>query len=307
MASRRKKTHRWNVNGELRVLNEPPKNGTSEDALATHFVLGRARPATTKGFAMTAGDMSSGLRRHRDAQLLYIVRGEVTCQADGAWWVVPPGSALWVPGDVDHRVVGRAPLEGYVVFLSPHVAKRMSKECGSVSVTPLLREVVLRLGKHPVVYDRRGAAARLVAVLLDELSHASVDNHRLPMPRDVRLQKLVAMITENPAEKVDLTTWSKRIGVAERTLSRILVQETGLSFGRWRQQLHVVLAIQSMARGQSVKNVAGELGYESASSFVTMFRKALGMSPAKYMAERGARRTAPSSARRRGSPPVAER
>jgi AraC-like DNA-binding protein len=48
-----------------------------------------------------------------------------------------------------------------------------------------------------------------------------------------------------------------------------------------------------MSRGASVKSVASELGYESPSSFVTMFRKALGRSPARYMAERGAARRAP--------------
>jgi AraC-like DNA-binding protein len=69
-------------------------------------------------------------------------------------------------------------------------------------------------------------------------------------------------------------------------LNRLLVQETGLSFGRWRHQLHVILAIQSLSRGASVKNVASDLGYESASSFVTMFRKVLAKSPARYMAER---------------------
>ena len=34
--------------------------------------------------------------------------------------------------------------------------------------------------------------------------------------------------------------------------------------------------------------VAAGLGYESASSFVVMFRKALGSSPARYVASRGA-------------------
>jgi AraC-like DNA-binding protein len=56
---------------------------------------------------------------------------------------------------------------------------------------------------------------------------------------------------------------------------------------------HVILAIQSMARGASVKSVANELGYENASSFVTMFRKALGQSPARYMAARAAASTPP--------------
>lgn len=59
-----------------------------------------------------------------------------------------------------------------------------------------------------------------------------------------------------------------------------------MSFGRWRQQLTIMLALQRMATGASIQSVALDLGYESAGSFVTMFRKALGTSPGRYMAER---------------------
>ncbi|HEY0178705.1 MAG TPA: helix-turn-helix domain-containing protein [Dokdonella sp.] len=41
-----------------------------------------------------------------------------------------------------------------------------------------------------------------------------------------------------------------------------------------------------LGTGSSVQQVADGLGYESAGSFVTMFRKALGTSPGRYMAQR---------------------
>ena len=62
----------------------------------------------------------------------------------------------------------------------------------------------------------------------------------------------------------------------------------GMSFGRWRQQLHLMLAVKWLETDSSVQQVTEDLGYESAGSFVTMFRKALGSSPARYMAERRA-------------------
>ena len=37
---------------------------------------------------------------------------------------------------------------------------------------------------------------------------------------------------------------------------------------------------------KSVQTVALELGYENASGFVTMFRKAVGKSPARYLSDR---------------------
>ena len=129
-------------------------------------------------------------------------------------------------------------------------------------------------------------AAPCLRLLLDELAAVAVEKHRLPMPGDPRLRRLVDALTADPASGATMTTWAKRIGVGERTLNRLLVAETGLSFGRWRQQLHIILAIQKLARGATVQSVALDLGYESASSFVTMFRKALGTSPARYMASR---------------------
>jgi AraC-like DNA-binding protein len=69
-------------------------------------------------------------------------------------------------------------------------------------------------------------------------------------------------------------------------MSRLLVEETGMTFGRWRRQLHIILAIQMMSRGATVQRVALELGYGGASGFVTMFRKTLGVTPAAYMAGR---------------------
>jgi AraC-like DNA-binding protein len=76
------------------------------------------------------------------------------------------------------------------------------------------------------------------------------------MPTEPRLRRLVDAVVENPGDASTPETWARRVGIGERTLNRLLVKETGLSFGRWRQQLHITLAIQRMARGASVQQVA---------------------------------------------------
>jgi len=105
-----------------------------------------------------------------------------------------------------------------------------------------------------------------------------------------RLRKIVDMIMNDPADRGTVQTWARRVGLSERTLARVLTQQTGMSFGRWRQQLHLMLAVKWLSTGASVQQVSGYLGYESAGSFVSMFRKALGASPGRYMAERRTRR-----------------
>jgi AraC-like DNA-binding protein/quercetin dioxygenase-like cupin family protein len=283
----------------LTALFDPDKLFRKTDmatpqALARHFVLeasGRvktlvARRAHAVGLTIASGGHESEPHAHREAQVMVLVRGELTCESAGALWIVPPGSALWIPPSVTHRIRARAPLEGYAVFVVPRAAPDLPKECCTVSVTPLFRELLFRLATRPADYDRRGPDAKLVSVLLYELTTVSVENHRLPMPSDPRLRRLLDAMTADPADAATIEQWAKRVGVGDRTLNRLLVQETGLTFGRWRRQLHVILAIQKMSRGATVQRVALELGYESASGFVTMFRKTLGVAPARYMAGR---------------------
>jgi AraC-like DNA-binding protein len=177
-------------------------------------------------------------------------------------------------------------LEGYNAFVDPDVDARLPKLCCAVSVTPLLRELLTRAAHLPYLYDEGGANARLVGVLLDELAAAQVEDLHLPMPTDTRLRRIVDEMIASPADRGRLDIWAKRAGMSPRTLERQISRETGMSFGRWRQQLGVVLAVKWLAGGASIQKVAADLGYESVPSFVTMFRKALGTSPGRYMEER---------------------
>lgn len=106
------------------------------------------------------------------------------------------------------------------------------------------------------------------------------------MPRDARLRRLAEMMLADPTDKTSKADWAIRIGMSERSMSRLLLHEIGMSFGRWRRQLHVILALQRLTKGDSVQTVALELGYENASGFVTMFRKAVGKPPARYLSDR---------------------
>ncbi|SCB04786.1 Conserved hypothetical protein [Xanthomonas translucens pv. translucens DSM 18974] len=224
--------------------------------------------------------------RHRKGQLLLPLRGAFTSEVEDGLWLAPPQSAIWVPGGVLHKITAAGTIDCYIAYIHPHAASMLPSSCCTVSVTPLLRELLIRCASLPMLYAEGGVESHLVTLLLHELAIAPTVSLHLPMPTDARLRKIVETILENPAERGTIQTWANQVGMSERTLSRVLVQETGMSFGRWRQQLHLMLAVKWLSTGSSVQHVANDLGYESAGSFVTMFRKALGTSPARYMAER---------------------
>lgn len=246
------------------------------------------RPVLAIGADVVTGPEAfrMGAHHHRKAQLIYTARGMLTCEVSQGLWIVPPGCALWIPGGARHSVTGAGNVEVYALFVDPASAPDLPKACCTMSVSPLLREVLLRCAEFPTLYPVRGREARLASVLLDELAAAPVERLHLPMPSDGRLRRIADAMAAEPSDRALVSEWAKRIGISERTLSRLVLQETGMSFGRWRQQLHISLALQWLSQGASVQSVSIRLGYENASSFVFMFRKALGRSPARYMAQR---------------------
>ncbi len=249
------------------------------------------RPVVTFGVPMAdVGKIELDFHRHRKGEILFVERGALSCEVENGLWIVPPRSAVWIPGGAPHAIKVTGALEGYIAFVDPNVGARLPEVCCAVSVTPLLRELLTRSAHLPAFYEEGGAESRLVTVLLDELASAEVENLHLPMPTDARLRKIVDEIMASPARRESIDVWAKRAGLSERTLARLISRETGMSFGRWRQQLGVMLAVKWLAGGASIQRVAADLGYESVPSFVTMFRKTLGTSPARYMAERHFRR-----------------
>jgi len=220
---------------------------------------------------------------HRKGQLLLWMHGMLTCEVAGGFWLVPAGGAIWVPGGVQHRMETSGTVECYVVYVDPAVGDALPRACCTVSTTPLLRELVIRSAALPMRYEEGGMASRVMTLLLDEMALAQPGQVHLPLSTDKRLRKLVAWIMARPSDRDGIDAWARRLDMSPRTLSRLVSRETGMSFGRWRRQLHILLALQWLSRGATVQDVAEGLGYENASNFVAMFRKVLGETPGRYL------------------------
>lgn len=210
------------------------------------------------------------------------MRGVLTCEVAGGFWLVPPGSAIWVPSGVQHRMETAGRIACYVVYVDPAVGAALPRDCCTLSVTPLMRELVIRSADFPIYYDDEGMTSRVISLLIDEMALAQPGQVHLPLPKDARLRKLVERIMATPSAPDSIACWAEQMHMSPRTLSRLVSRETGMSFGRWRRQLHLLMAIQWMAKGATVQDVADGLGYENASNFVAMFRKVLGETPGRY-------------------------
>lgn len=221
------------------------------------------------------------VHQHRKSQLAMPVRGSMMCEAQQGVWMVPPQHAVWIPAGVRHS--NRATANARICFLIIEpAAVNLPNKCCTMVISPMIRELILYLSDQDAGYDREGSTARLAAVLLEQLSNASVDQLHLPISDHPKIQQITYALTKDLADRRTLAQWARNLAMSERSLARLVQRETGLSFGRWRRQLHLIGALRQLAEGLSVQRVAANLGYESVTAFITMFKKALGKSPAQY-------------------------
>ena len=223
--------------------------------------------------------------QHDRSQLLYASSGVMTVTTVKGIWVVPPLRAVWIPALTDHQIGCSGKLSMRTLYIIPGVASKLPEECCVVSVPPLLRELILHAVTLPRLYELNGLEERIMNLILDLVQILKVAPLELPMPTDLRLKKISETLTVNPGDNRTLEDWGKSVGATDRTLARLFRFETGMSFRQWRQQMRILESLRRLGREEQVSTVALDLGYNSPSAFITMFKKALGKTPGQYFKE----------------------
>jgi AraC-like DNA-binding protein len=219
--------------------------------------------------------------RHAAGQLFVIERGLMVVEAGAGRWMMPPGRLGWLPPFWPHAGRSVGTMQGMVLYLDMARAARLPT-VPRVAVLPnFLLALLGRLRDLPAMAEER--RGRLLDVLVDDLAELPEEPLLLPMPTDGRLLRMAAALVEDPADPRTLDQWAAEIGLSRRSLTRRMVDETGLPFGRWRTQARLMAAVRLLSCRTSVTEVSLTLGFDSISAFIATFRKHFGTTPARYL------------------------
>ncbi len=223
------------------------------------------------------------LHEHARDQLLYAVSGTMRVRTASHSWIVPPDRALYMPGGQVHGVAMHGPVEMRTLYIDRTGMGDLPAKPVAFRASPLLRALVLALLEEPVAYEAGSRAARISALILDEIARSSPLALSIPMPQDRRLLKLCEALIEAPDSSETLDEWAEAAGASRRTIARLFQAECGITFTSWRQLVRFHSAIDALGRGVPVAEVARSHGYRSASAFSAAFREVVGVTPRAIM------------------------
>ncbi|WP_067867602.1 AraC family transcriptional regulator [Neptuniibacter marinus] len=236
-----------------------------------------------------AANVDMDPHQHPRGQLAYASEGIIRVYTDAGSWVVPPTQAVWIPGNIVHRTNAEVCAELRHLFVDPAYLHSLSDQCSVVEVSPLLRELIMKVADFGTEYLPNSPASRICAVILDELQALKPSLLHLPGATDRRLQRVMKTMIKSPNAETSLNELAAKVGASERTVARLFSKETGMTFQQWRKQLVLQEAVDRIGKGDAVIDVALALGYRSPSAFVAMFRKSLGKPPGQYFSDTGTR------------------
>ncbi|WP_130872126.1 AraC family transcriptional regulator [Pseudomonas bubulae] len=219
---------------------------------------------------------------HEKHQLLYAIAGVMVVYSESSQWTVPSNRGVWMPSGRVHSIRCVGPLKMRSVFVRPDALVDLPAEIRAVSISPLLSELIKVAVGLKLPYTAHTREGRVMQLILDELALLPALPLHLPRPADHRINDICLRLQKNPADSSTLADWSTHLGLDEKTIQRLFRKETGMTFGQWRQQARLLLAVERMAVGEKIIDVAFSLGYESPSAFTNMFKKQFGKTPSHF-------------------------
>ncbi len=226
------------------------------------------------------------MHAHDEAQLTFAAAGMVQVYTDAGRWLVPPQLAVWVPPGVTHRVEALTDTELWLVHWQREAIAAwappslLTRNAFALRIGPLLRALLDAAFATSLEAEKTALVVRL---MLHELMDTTDAPTFLPWPTSPVGRRVAELAFADHRQRLSFSELASRAATSVRSASRVFPLETGLTFKTWRQRARIVRAIDRLARGEAIAQVARESGFGSTAAFSFAFRQVTAMAPSEFV------------------------
>ncbi|MBF9001501.1 AraC family transcriptional regulator [Vibrio nitrifigilis] len=221
--------------------------------------------------------------QHTWGQLSYAASGVLKVKTMTSYYVSPPNFGIWIPTNTQHQVISDDAVEMRSLYIADNKLKNSIWQSPLVcEITPLVRELIIHFCNHSPYYDKDSKQERLAQVIIDQLESLSTLELELPYPTDKRLAQICELLQKQPSTRLNINEWGKRVGLTGRSISRLFMSQTGMTFQRWRQRVRLIHALSLLQKSEPVTLIAYQCGYDSLSAFNEAFKQQFGCTAGQF-------------------------
>ncbi|MFE3838613.1 helix-turn-helix domain-containing protein [Pseudogemmobacter sonorensis] len=219
---------------------------------------------------------------HPWGQFTYVSRGVLNFRTDGKNMLSPPQYAIWIPPHFEHASWSKGVTSFRSAYISAEISQSLPERPCALSINLLLKAILDECARLGVSEPRTPQQKRLAAVAIDQILAAERTQNYLPFADSDLLKAILDEARRNLLGPWTTAQIARQFHLTPRTLERRCKAELGIGLGEWRQRLRFTMAIEALNSGRTIQQISYDMGYQSASTFIAMFRRLSGQTPDQY-------------------------
>lgn len=223
---------------------------------------------------------------HPWGEFVYSFSGVMEVMVGKRQYLAPAQYGLWLPAGTDHQGFNRYQACHCSIYIAPELCASLPDTTCGLALSPLIGAMLEQLRQQPPTPPYDGVTERLLRVFIDQLTLAERVGSYLPSSNDPVLERVLALLHAQPGDTRSVAALARAVHTTERTLMRRCQRDLGMNLAEWRQRLRTLKAMPRLEAGEKVESIALDLGYASASAFIAMFRRLMGVTPDEYRRHR---------------------
>lgn len=239
----------------------------SAQALPLHSVVREGKAA------------EAGLHTHREGQLLYPSQGASLVETEGRVIRVSPDRAAWIPANVPHAVLMNRTYRYHSLYIDNNFYE--GDQLAVILVRPLLRELIVDVCSWSDGQSEVEQWHRKAHVIVDELRRAPRLETGIQVPDDPRIGPICRELEGDPSNVLSLDEWASKVAASTKTIQRVFMARTGLSFQQWRNYVRMTRALELHGLGMRQLDIAMAVGYSTEGAYAQAFKKFYGYPPSR--------------------------
>jgi len=223
---------------------------------------------------------------HGFQQIVAPIAGAMAIEIEGRARKVSPAEVAIVPAGAVHEFETTAESRFLVFDLDAADPGLDAAGDGRAPVRPIaptarryVRFLAHEITRGDAVVDTSPAAVSLAVDLF------AIPGAPPPAPADAeaRLEAIARRLARDPGRRPDIAALAREAGLSRSRFYRLFRETTGQSPGAIRTEARLQRAADRLlASGETVSEIAYDLGYDNASSFTNIFKRRFGLTPSEF-------------------------
>lgn len=224
-----------------------------------------------------------------DHYLAYSAAGSMRLEVESRYFYLQPAKAAWIPAGTN--VIAQIPtgITCCSILFNPRHFPEHKSIVKTIELTSLARQMILHCkrwsGENGNVDDLAHQFYKALASIIVERMDAPTTDW-LPRGNSKLVSRAVDLTIERHMRTIELGEIASELATSERTLSRRVVDETGMKWSDLLRRIRIISARDLLANSEiQITHIAAAVGYSSQSAFNRAFKIDAGLTPRQFQAE----------------------